>query len=96
MDRETTLPTEILEAVQEKLNDDYTLQQIDDTAVWATSGPVLSAASLGLADDSDKSVYLASGIFAMSMMPEYINERLIDPEAVSIWVNSLPEIPPKE
>jgi hypothetical protein len=96
MDRETTLPTEILEAVQEKLNDEYTLQEIDDTAIWATSGPVLSAASMGLADDSDKSVYFASGVFAMSMMPEYINEGLIDPKAVSAWVNSLPELPPKE
>lgn len=88
--RETTLPTEILREISEATEGKYSLKQLDDTAMWAASGPVMAAATAGRADASELTVYLAAGIYGGAMMAEYINAGLLDPEKISRWVDEIP------
>jgi len=88
-EQETTLPLELLQEVAAQIDGDYTLQEIDDTAMWAASGPVLAASTAGLASSAEHTVYYAAGIFAGSMLPTYVNDGLLDPHKISQWVNEV-------
>ena len=91
-EQETTLPKELLEEAAKDVDGDYTLQELDDTAMWAVSAPITAAATAGLASQAEHAVYYAAGIFAGAMMPMYINDGLLDPKKISHWVNvTLPE-----
>jgi hypothetical protein len=88
-ERETTLPTELLQELSDELDGEYTLSQLDDAAIVYTSGPVLSAAAVGLASNEDKAVYLTAGVFAGSMMADLIRAGLIDPVRAHDYVDEI-------
>ena len=82
-----TLPEELLREIAGQLDNEYTMQELDDTAMWASAGPVFSAASAGLASSAEHTLYYAASIYAGSMMVEYIKDGLLDPHKISKWVN---------
>lgn len=88
-----TLPEELLKEVAAQIKDNpYTLQELDDTAMWIAAGPIAAAASAGLAVNAEHAIYYTAGIFAGSMLAEYVNLGLIDPSKISHYVNvTLPE-----